>query len=165
MGIVYTELRRLARRQLRREQGCELQTTGLVHEAYLRLTHTQGMDWQGRAHFFAMAANVMRRILVDLARARRSLKRGGAIQRLEIDTDEVPQPERVVDLLALDSALERLARLNERHSRVVELRYFGGLDERAVALVLDVSTRTVQQDWRLARSWLQRELSEDGHES
>lgn len=158
--LVYDELRRLARRYMARERGDHtLQTTALVNEAYLRLIHTKDMRWQSRAHFFAVSANVMRRILVDLARERGNLKHGGGARRVSLDEAMVVAPERGADLLALDQALDRLAALSTRQSRVVELRYFGGLNQEEIAEVLKVSLRTVQSDWRLARTWLYRELS------
>src|SRR5262249_29851387 len=135
------------------------ETTALVNEAYLRLINTKDLRWQNRAHFFAVSANVMRRILVDLARERGNLKRGGGARAVSLDEAMVVAPERSADLLALDEAMDRLAALSARQSRVVELRYFGGLNEEEVAEVLKVSLRTVQSDWRLARTWLYRELS------
>ncbi|MBS1792126.1 MAG: sigma-70 family RNA polymerase sigma factor [Acidobacteria bacterium] len=161
--LVYEELRRLAKRYMARERGDHtLQTTALVNEAYLRLIKTKDMRWQSRAHFFAVSANVMRRILVDLARERGNLKRGGGARQVSLDEAMIVAPERGADLLALDEAMDRLAALNARQSRVVELRYFGGLSEEEVAEVLKVSLRTVQSDWRLARTWLYRELSRGG---
>jgi len=158
--LVYDELRRLAKRYMARERGDHtLQTTALVNEAYLRLINAKDVRWQSRAHFFAVSANVMRRILVDLARERGNLKRGGGALKVSLDEAMVVAPERSADLLALDEALDRLAALSARQSRVVELRYFGGLNEEEVAEVLKVSLRTVQSDWRLARTWLYRELS------
>jgi RNA polymerase sigma factor (TIGR02999 family) len=161
--LVYEELRRLAKRYMARERGGHtLQTTALVNEAYLRLINAKNLQWRNRAHFFAVSANVMRRILVDLARERGNLKRGGGARQVSLDEAMVVAPERSADLLALDEALDRLATLNPRQSRVVELRYFGGLNEEEVAEVLKVSLRTVQGDWRLARTWLYRELSRGG---
>ena len=158
--LIYEELRRLARRYMARERaGHTLQTTALVNEAYLRLIDAQRVHWQNRAHFFAVSAQVMRRILVDFARARRNLKRGGGAAQVSLDEALVVSPERGADLLALDEALCRLADLSPRQSRVVELRYFGGLNEEEVAEVLKVSPRTVRSDWSLARAWLRRELS------
>ena len=161
--LVYEELHRLAHKYMRRErENHTLQTTALVHEAYARLAHAQGVRWQSRAHFFALAAKVMRRVLVDFARERRNLKRGGGRVLVPLDGLPVAAPEPSLDLLALDSALDRLALLNERQSRIVELRYFGGLGEQEIAAFLSVSLRTVQNDWRLARLWLHHELSEAG---
>ncbi|HKP86737.1 MAG TPA: sigma-70 family RNA polymerase sigma factor [Blastocatellia bacterium] len=159
--IVYEELRRVARRYLRRErQAPTLQSSALVHEVYLRLIDVKSVEWQDRAHFFAISARLMRQILVDFARRRRQLKRGGGAGSL-LSLDEalmVPQ-EPAADLVALDEALATLASLNPRQGRVVELRYFGGLTEEEIAEVLKISARTVRHDWSLARAWLYRELS------
>ena len=163
MPLVYAELHRLAKRYMRREYaGHSLQTSALVNEAYLRLIDAHGVRWENRAHFFAVSAQIMRRILVDFARAKRKLKRGGGAQQVTLDEGLVLSPERGADLLALNEALEKLAVLNERQSRVVELRYFGGLNEDEVAEALKVSPRTVRSDWSLARAWLYRELSRGG---
>ncbi len=159
---MYDELRRLAARYMRRERpGHTLQTSALINEAYLRLVDARGVQWQNRAHFFGVSAQVMRHILVDFARARQNLKRGGGAQPVSLDAVMVSVPERGTDLLALDEALERLAALSPRQSRVVELRYFGGLTEEEVAEVLSISPRTVRNDWGLARAWLYRELTRD----
>lgn len=161
--LVYAELHRLARRYMRRENaGHTLQTSALVNEAYLRLIDAHRVRWQNRSHFFAVSAQLMRRILVDFARARQSLKRGGSASQVSLDEGLVVSPERRADLLALDEALERLGALNVRQSQVVELRYFGGLNEEEIAEVLKVSSRTVRHDWSLARAWLYRELSLGG---
>jgi RNA polymerase sigma factor (TIGR02999 family) len=158
--LVYEELRRLAARYMGRERpGHTLQTSALINEAYLRLVDARGVQWQNRAHFFAISARVMRHILVDFARARRNLKRGGGVQPLSLDEVTMAAPERSADLLALDEALDRLAALNPRQGRVVELRYFGGLTDEEMAEVLRVSPRTVRHDWGLARAWLYRELT------
>lgn len=158
--LVYAELHRLAKHYMRSERaGQTLQTSALVHEAYLRLVGTRGVRWQNRAHFFAVSANIMRRILVDFARARQNLKRGGGAQRVTLDEGLIVSPESDAGLLALDEALQRLADLNPRESQVVQLRYFGGLNEAEVAEALKVSERTVRHDWSLARAWLYRELS------
>ncbi len=165
MPLVYAELHRLAKRYMRREHaGHTLQTSALVNEAYLRLIDARIVRWQNRAHFFAVSAQIMRRILVDFARAKQNLKRGGGEQQVTLDEGLVISPESGADLLALDEALERLALLNERQSRVVELRYFGGLNEDEVAEALKVSARTVRSDWSLARAWLYRELSRGGND-
>ncbi len=165
MPLVYAELHRLAKRYMRREHaGHTLQTSALVNEAYLRLIDARSVRWQNRAHFFAVSAQIMRRILVDFARAKQNLKRGGGAQQVTLDEGLVISPESGADLLALDEALERLALLNERQSRVVELRYFGGLNEDEVAEALKVSARTVRSDWSLARAWLYRELSRGGND-
>jgi RNA polymerase sigma-70 factor, ECF subfamily len=157
--LVYEELHRLAHHYISRERpGNTLQTTALAHEAYLRLVDTNSVQWQNRVHFFAVAAKVMRRILVDLARARHNLKGGGGAQHVSLDRVLVASPERRADMLALDEALDRLKALNPRQSQVVELRYFGGLTADEVGKVINVSPRTVRSDWRLARAWLYREL-------
>jgi RNA polymerase sigma-70 factor, ECF subfamily len=159
--LVYGELHRLAHRYISRENpGHTLQTTALAHEAYLRLVGTKSVRWQNRAHFFAVAANVMRRILVDLARSRNNLKCGGGAAQISLDRVAIASPERGPDMVALDEALQKLALLNPRQSQVVELRYFGGLTEEQVSETIKVSPRTVRSDWRLARVWLYRELSQ-----
>lgn len=159
--VVYGELRRLAHRYMHRENpGHTLQTTALVNEAYLRLAHSKDVDWKDRAHFFAVSANIMRRILIDEARARRAERRGGDAQQVALDDlVDIPQAP-TQDLLALDEALDRLARVDERKTKVVELRYFGGLSVEETAAVLKVSQDTVLRDWRLAKAWLLRELNE-----
>ena len=134
-----------------------LQATALVHEAYLRLVDAQHVNWQNRAHFLAISARLMRRILVDIARARRYQKRGGDPLQVSL-SDALLTSEKGQDLVALDDALQALAKLNERKSRVVELRFFGGLSVEETAAVLDVSPQTVMRDWKLARAWLWREL-------
>jgi RNA polymerase sigma-70 factor, ECF subfamily len=134
-----------------------LQATALVHEAYLRLVDTQHVNWQNRAHFLAMAARLMRRILIDVARKRGFKKRGGDALRLPLDA-ALRTPERGQDLIALDDALHALAKLSERKSRIVELRFFAGLSVEETAAVLEVSPQTVMRDWKLARAWLRREL-------
>jgi len=162
--LVYQELRRLAHRHLARErQDHSLQTSALVNEAYLRLVNAQQVDWQDRAHFFGVSARLMRQILVDFARQRDSQKRGGAISVVALEDTpnqgaDIAQM-RSADLIALDDALNLLVTLNPRHSQIVELRFFGGLTEVEIAEVLQVSERTVRSDWRVARAWLQRELS------
>jgi RNA polymerase sigma-70 factor (ECF subfamily) len=159
LPLVYDELRRLAARYMNRERvGNTLQTTALVNEAYLRLVDIKRVTWQNRAHFFALAAMQMRRILVDRARARRYQKRGGGAKRLPLDDVLEMAQERAHDLVALDDALKGLACLDERKSRVVEMRFFGGLSVVETAEVLGVSPDTVKRDWRIARLWLLREL-------
>ena len=158
--LVYEELHRLARRHMRSERsGHTLQTTALVNEAYLRLIDSSRVRWQNRAHFFAVAAQLMRRVLVDFARSRHNLKRGGAAHRVTFEQALEVAEERSADFLALDEALDALAALNLRQAQVVELRYFGGLSEAETAEVLKVSVPTVKRDWRLAKVWLLRELS------
>jgi RNA polymerase sigma factor (TIGR02999 family) len=159
---VYAELRRQAARAMRRE-GCEntLQTTALVHEAYLRLVDQRRVVWRSRAHFFGVAAQLMRRILVDHARGRHAAKRGGGLQQLAlVDADAaIPAAAEVgVEVIALHEALERLAALDPAQARLVELRYFGGLSIEETADALDVSPATVKREWAIARAWLRREL-------
>jgi RNA polymerase sigma factor (TIGR02999 family) len=158
--IVYEELRRIARRYIEHElPGHPLQTTALVHEAYIRLIDVNRVHWNNRAHFLAVSANVMRRILVDYARSLHAGKRGGNLRVTDADADRLISPERPADFIALDAALERLASVDYRKSQVVELRYFGGLNVEETAEVLQVSTRTVQSDWSYAKAWLFRELT------
>ncbi len=159
--LVNEELRRLAHHYISGERaGHTLQTTALVNEAYLRLVDSSRVQWHDRAHFFAVSAQLMRRILVDYARARRSQKRGGEMTRVSL-TGALPIAyQREPDLVALDDALSTLAAIDPRKGRVVELRFFGGLSVEETAEVLEVSPDTVMRDWRLAKSWLLRELSE-----
>jgi len=157
---VYTELRRIARHFMRNERpGRTLQTTALVHEAYLHLSDVANVNWEHRAHFFAVSAQIMRRILLDRARRRVAAKRGGAMPRVNLD--ELPDvgSGRTRELIALDDALNALAEVDPRKARVIELRFFGGLSVEETAEVLRVSPDTVLRDWRLARSWLLAELS------
>ena len=157
--LVHDELRRLARRYMGRERpGHTLQATALVNEAYLRLIEVKQVRWQNRAHFFAMSARVMRRILVDSARARGNNKRGGGIRRVSFDEELMTLPEAGSDLVALDDALSALEVVLPRKSQVVELRYFGGLSIEETAEALQVSPDTVKRDWRFAKLWLLREL-------
>lgn len=159
MPLVYQELRQLAERYLGREpHGHTLQPTALVHEAFLRLMDAPRLEPNGQTHFFAIAANVMRRVLVEHARARRAAKRGGGHLQLTLDSELAILPAPDMDLLALHEALERLAELDPRQARVVELRFFGGLSMEDVAAELGMSKRTVEDDWALARAWLRREL-------
>jgi RNA polymerase sigma factor (TIGR02999 family) len=166
MPLVYDELRDIARRQLRREQRPELFTTSLVHEVYERLVDRSRIDWQGRAHFFGIAARVMRQILVDQARKRHTLKRGGDWDRTSLsDRLEHPGPGLYAeDLVALDDALRRLEQLDPRQHRVVEYRFFGGMTEEEIAEVMGVSSRTVHRDWLKARAWLYSILYPDEKE-
>lgn len=160
--LVYEELRRLAHRALMRNSGDEgVQTTALVHEAYVRLVNVKQVEWQDRVHFFAVSANLMRNILVDFARNRLSQKRGGALTHVEIDDALNFSPNKSEDLVALDEVLKELAKLNERQSRVVELKFFGGLTEEEIAEVLKISPATVRRDWKVARAWLYRELKQE----
>jgi RNA polymerase sigma factor (TIGR02999 family) len=159
--LVYRELHRLAQVYMRGERpGHSLQTTALVNEAYLRLIDTTGMDWQNRAHFYAVAAKLMRHILVDFARSRDQIKRGGDWEHVPLDDALEISADRSAELLDLDAALTSLSKLDERQSQIVELRFFGGLTEREIAEVLGVSARTVNGDWSTARSWLLSELSQ-----
>ena len=160
LPLVYEELHRIAARYMRGERREHtMQTTALVNEAYMRLADYKRMQWQDRAHFFAVAAQAMRRILIDFARARHNRKRGGDAQRVSLDEGIAPAPDNSTDLLALNEALERLEKMNARQARVVELRYFGGLDEKEVGHVLGIAPRTVRADWRLARAWLYKTLT------
>jgi RNA polymerase sigma factor (TIGR02999 family) len=162
MPLVYEELRRMARRLMRRQRsGHTLETTALIHEAYLRLVDQSEVRWQNRAHFFGVAAKAMRHILVDHARTRQAAKRGGRMQQVTLHETAAAVIERPLDLLALDDALQGLAVIDKRKSQVVELKYFGGLTVHEIAEVLRVSAETVARDWRLARAWLLRELSKD----
>lgn len=160
MPLVYDELRRLAHHYLGRERiGHTLQTSALVNEVYLKLVNERAMQWQNRAHFFAVASNLMRLILVDYARRRNYVKRGGGAQRLSFDEALAVSDERAADLLALDDALNALTTLDARKSKVAELRFFGGLSVEETAEVLKVSPVTVMREWRMAKAWLHRELS------
>jgi RNA polymerase sigma factor (TIGR02999 family) len=160
--LVYEELRRLARRYMGRESpGHTLQTTALVNEAYLRLIDQRNVKWQNRAHFFGVSAQLMRRILVDFARARHNLKRGGKAPQVSLDEALVVSEEREADLVALDDALSALAEIDPRQSQVVELRFFGGLSVDETSEVLRVSPDTVMRDWKVAKLWLLRELSKE----
>lgn len=157
--LVYGELRRIAHRYMNRERrGHTLQTTELVNEAYLRLINASQVRWQDRAHFFAISAQLMRRILVDFARSRHYLKRGGGAHRATFDEALLVSPAPGPDLVALDDALEALAVKDARKCRMVELRFFGGLSVEETAEVLKVSPDTVHRDWRLAKAWLGREM-------
>ena len=158
--IVHLELRRLARRQMRRERdGHTLQTTALVNEVYVRLVDLSRVRWQDRTHFFAMSSRLMRRVLVDHARSRRYLKRGGGAVLVTLNPDLALTPSRGTDLVALDDALTVLAAKDPRKGRVVELRFFGGLSVAETAETLGVSEETVMRDWRMAKAWLHKELS------
>lgn len=159
MEQVYAELHRIAHRYMRNERKADtLQTTALVNEVYLRLTDAAAIEWRDRAQFFALAAQMMRRILVDAARARGAHKRGGGAVHVALDETAVVRGEPDRDLVALDDALTAFSRVAPRQARIVELRYFGGLTEDEIAAALDVSPRTVRRDWELARAWLSREL-------
>jgi RNA polymerase sigma factor (TIGR02999 family) len=159
--LVYDELRRLASRYLNRERGDHtLQPTALVHEAFIRMVNEDQPPWQNRSHFFGVAARLMRQILVDHARRHQSLKRGGSCERTDLDEEFVVYSlEKSAELLALDEALSRLAYQDERQSRIVEMKYFVGLDIDDIAKVLDISPRTVKRDWTMAKAWLHREMT------
>ena len=158
--VVYDELRRIAHRQLRGERSDHtLDTTGLVHEAYLKLSRLERIEWRDRGHFLAAAAGVMRRVLVDYAVARNAGKRGSGRQRVPLDEVFILADDRAEELLALDEALERLARESERAARIVEWRFFAGMSVEETADVLGISPATVKREWALARAWLTRELA------
>jgi RNA polymerase sigma factor (TIGR02999 family) len=160
LPVVYDQLHRIAHRALQGERsGHTLGTTGVVHEAYLKLVDQTRVGWRDRAHFFAVAALAMRRILVDYARRHRRAKRGGGASVVTLDEGVVSLDERAENLVALDEALTRLSELNPRLSRVVECRFFGGLTEEEIAEALGVTTRTVKRDWAKARGWLYQELT------
>lgn len=159
MPIVYDELRRQAARYLKHErQSHTLQTTALVHEAYVRLIDQAGVRWQNRAHFYAIAAELMRRILVDHARKRRAAKRGGDAVKVPLNEAVQASGEKNLDLIAVDEALTKLAALDQQQARVIELRFFGGLNVEETAEVLGISERTVKRDWSVAKAWIRREL-------
>jgi RNA polymerase sigma-70 factor (ECF subfamily) len=159
MPLVYDELRRMAKNYLGRQPNHSFQTTELIHEAYLKIAKNDGHNWQNREHFFGVAATAMRHILVDHARSKQSQKRGGAQEMVSLGDDVAGADDRSRQLISLDDALNDLELLDERKSRVVELRFFGGLTTEEIASLLKVSTETVKRDWRFARTWLLRELS------
>ena len=160
--LVYEELHRRAHWHMRRENpGHTLQTTALVNEAYLRLVDMRQVSWRDRAHFFALASRVIRHVLVDAARSRRSLKRGADASPEALDEDLLVSENPLVDIIALDEALRALSAIDERKNQVVELRFFGGLSVEETADILHVSADTIKRDWRLAKMWLLRELHED----
>jgi RNA polymerase sigma-70 factor, ECF subfamily len=165
LPLVYDELRRIARRHMRRERkGHTLQTTALVNDAYLRLIDQTQVRWQNRAHFFAIAAQIMRRILVDHARARIAEKRGGGAGHVAFDEALDVADAKAAELVALDDALKALSEIDPRRAQVVELRHFGGMSNEEVAQVLKIHTNTVTRDWNMARAWLYRELKKEGIE-
>jgi RNA polymerase sigma-70 factor (ECF subfamily) len=158
--LVYDELHRMASRYMNRERkGHTLQTTALINEAYVRLVDQKQVHWENRAHFFAISAQIMRRILIDHARRHAYAKRGGGAQRISLDETALVADECASELLLLEEALKRLAELDSRRSQVVELRYFGGLNNEEIAGVLKISENTVTRDWNMARAWLYKELS------
>jgi RNA polymerase sigma factor (TIGR02999 family) len=161
LPLVNAELRQLARRYMRRESpGHTLQTSALVNEAYLRLIDQKQVQWQNRAHFFGIAAQLMRRILIDHARSHHYAKRGGGAIKVSLDEAAAVTEARAAELLAVDEALEKLTAMDARKGRIVELRFFGGLTEEETAEVMDISTPTVQREWRAAKAWLRRMLTE-----
>lgn len=160
MPLVYDELRQMARRYMRRQpSGHTFQTTELIHEAYLKIAGQDEQNWQNRAHFFGVAAQAMRHILVDYARSKNSKKRGGLIEKITLEENLVASANRSEEIVALDEALNELAALDERKSRVVEMKFFGGLNTEEISEVLKISPETVKRDWRFARTWLLRELA------
>ena len=156
--VVYMELKRMARRQVAREHGQTLQATALVHEAYMKLIDQRSVSWQNRAHFFAIAARLMRRIVMKRARRRQAVKRGGAAAELCVDEVEIASGEPPVDLIALDAALTRLAAVDPRQENIVALRFFGGLSIEETAAALEISPATVKREWRTAKAWLYKEI-------
>jgi RNA polymerase sigma factor (TIGR02999 family) len=162
MPVVYEELRRLAHHYMRHERpGQTLQTTALVNEAYIRLADYKKMGWQGRAHFFAVAAQVMRRILVERARKHHSAKRGGDPQQVSLDEAATVSRQRLEEVMAVENALTGLEALDPRRGRIVELRFYGGLSVEETAEVLGISAPTVKREWRAAKAWLRRAVSEE----
>ena len=163
LALVYDELRRIAARYLRKERsGHTLQPTALVHEAYMKLIDISDINWQDRAHFFAVSANVMRHILVDHARAKLAEKRGGDAERIALEDAISLSNEPNVDLLAVDEALKELAEFDEQQSRIIELRFFGGLTIEETAHVVGISPATVKREWAMAKAWLHRKLKSEG---
>ena len=159
--LVYDELHKMARRYMGRERrGHTLQTTALINEAYVRLVDQKNVHWQNRSHFFAISAQIMRRILIDHARREHYAKRGGGAQKISLDEVAIVAVERASSLILLDEALTRLGEIDPRRSQVVELRYFGGLNNEEIAGVLKISENTVTRDWNMARAWLYQELTE-----
>ena len=157
--LVYGELKRMARRYLRKENpGHTLQTTALVNEAYLRLVDQKRVQWQNRTQFYGIAARMMRRILVDHARSHARLRRGGQVRKIDLDDIATLADERAAELIALDEALDGLAKLDERRCQVVEMRFFGGLSNSEIATVLKIAPNTVMRDWNMARAWHYREI-------
>jgi len=162
MPLVYEELRRLAQQYMSRERADHtLQTSALVNEAYLRLIDQKDVHWQNRAHFFGIAAQMMRRILVDYARQRRYAKRGGDARQVPLDEAMIVSEERTAEVVALDDALKSLAEIDPRKSQIVEMRFFGGLSIEETAEVLKVSPGTIMREWTLAKAWLRREMTSD----
>jgi RNA polymerase sigma-70 factor, ECF subfamily len=163
MAAIYQDMRRLAMSHMNGEQSDHtLQATALVHEAYVKLINQRNTDWNDRLHFFAVASQIIRRILIDHARSKMADKRGGGITRVSVADHDVEAPSRDVDVLALDEALRELAVLDERQARIVELRYFGGCTVEEVSELLKIGKRTVDREWRMAKAWLLDRLGDDG---
>lgn len=160
MPVVEQELRRIAHNYMRREQNHTLQTTALINEAYLKLVDQKRTNWQNRSHFYAVSANIMRRVLLNYARQSAAEKRGGKFQMINLEDENILSPEKSSQVIALDEALNKLAKVDELKSKIVELRYFGGLTIEETAEVLNVSAPTVSLHWRMARAWLQKEIEE-----
>lgn len=161
--LIYPELRRLARRYMRHENpGHTLQTSALINEAYLRLAGTETAEWQNRAHFFAVAAQVMRHILIDHARKHHVVRRGGGLQRVSLDETAVASDERASEFVALDEALTKLAVVDARKSQIVEMKFFGGLTVEEIAQVMKLSPITIKREWRAAKAWLHLEITKPG---
>ncbi len=162
MPFVYQELRRLAKNYMRNQRSDHtLQTTALVNEAYLRLIDSSQVRWQNRTHFFAISAQLMRRILIDFARAKNANKRGGDSPKITFDERLPVSVEKETELIALDEALKELAVMSPRQAQIVEMRYFGGMNEKEIGEALEISTRTVRRDWRVAKAWLFRKLKKN----
>jgi len=166
MSVVYEELHRLARRYMRNESpGHTLQTSALVHEAFIRLVDQRNVHWQNRSHFFCIAAQMMRRILVDHARNRKFAKRGGGAFKLSLEEGLIVSDERSKEVVAVHEALEALAKIDQRQAQIVELKFFGGLSNEETAAVLAVSPGTVARDWTMAKAWLRREISKSASDN
>ncbi len=163
LPVVYDDLRRIARRAMRgQNSGHTFQTTDLIHEAYLKLAEGQRAEWQNRAHFFAVAARAMRHILVDYARSKQSVKRGGEARRVTLDDTLTVSPDISGEIVQLNLLLEQLARIDPRKASIVEMKFFGGMTTEEIAEALNLSPKTIKRDWRFARSWLQRGMSSGG---
>ena len=161
LPLVYEELRKLAAAKMAQQTpGQTLQATALVHEAYLRLVGQREVEWQSRAHFFAIAAAMMRRVLLDYARKHHAAKRGGPARRITLDDNMLIAEHKLADILALDEALDKLAAIDPRQGRIVELKFFAGLDVEEIAGIVQISTPTVKREWRSAKAWLQRHMSD-----
>ncbi len=162
MPLVYEELRQMARQYMKKQpSGHTFQTTELIHEAYLKLAGNENANWQNRAHFFGVASKAMRHILVDIARSKQRNKRGGQVDKITLEDNLVASHQRPDEIVRLDDALTLLARVDERKSRVVEMKFFGGLNIEEISEILKISPKTVKRDWQFSRSWLLRELSKE----